>query len=313
ATPEKIPVDVIFVIDASGSMFGEAAIVQDNMNQFSQRVIDEGVDLRTVVITRAAFVTVPPPLGVDPERYLFLESRVESNDALVHLLKRYPDYKDFLRPNAETHFVAVTDDESWLTPSCFHASMTALLNHDFVLHSVASEDTKGTDDTLPAIDGTCDCAPAVDWNTYHPSVCGHYSPPTGGRCATAARVGSAYNALAKHTGGLTHSICSTDWTVLFDRLTETVVESALPCALAVPEPPDGFKINLSKLEVRRTLGDGQPVLLERSPDDTCSTGEWYLDETGDQSMIQLCQAACEAGREDEGTIEITWPCGVPIL
>ncbi|MCZ7681451.1 MAG: hypothetical protein M5U28_22715 [Sandaracinaceae bacterium] len=106
------PVDIIWIIDNSGSMDGEARIVQDNINNFAMAIGASGIDYHVVVMTSMGFVSVPPPLGTDATRFRFANVDVQSNDGLVDLVDNFSAYSDFLRPEAITHFIAVTDDES---------------------------------------------------------------------------------------------------------------------------------------------------------------------------------------------------------
>jgi hypothetical protein len=71
------PLDIIWIIDNSGSMDGEARIIQDNLNSFVTAVEASGVeDYRVIVITQAGFVSVPPPLGTDAARFRFVDFNV---------------------------------------------------------------------------------------------------------------------------------------------------------------------------------------------------------------------------------------------
>ncbi|MEM9193181.1 MAG: hypothetical protein AAGF12_28665 [Myxococcota bacterium] len=50
------PVDVIWVVDRSGSMRGEADIVQSNINNFATAIGMSGIDYRVVMISSMEFV-----------------------------------------------------------------------------------------------------------------------------------------------------------------------------------------------------------------------------------------------------------------
>jgi hypothetical protein len=60
--------DIIIVIDNSVSMFNEIASVQENMNAFSQQIIDADVDPHVIMVSgfpgnSDSGICVPPPLG----------------------------------------------------------------------------------------------------------------------------------------------------------------------------------------------------------------------------------------------------------
>ena len=221
------PVDIVWVVDSSGSMDNEAARVQENMNRFATDILAAGIDPHVVVITDPDYVTVPPPLGTDPEHYRFVDRGVSSNAPLERLLSEWDRYADFLRPDAVTHFVAVTDDESDLNAAAFDAEMTARLGHEYTFHAIASEDTGG-----------------------------------GRECAGAADVGYQYHALSRMTDGLEISICTSDWSGVFDELTRHVTETApLPCDFVIPEPPEDETLDYDRVNVEYTPSTGDPYLI----------------------------------------------------
>ena len=51
-------------------------------------------------------------LAKDASRYKHVAVEVDSWRALTELRDHFGDYKSFLRPDAPTHFVVITDDES---------------------------------------------------------------------------------------------------------------------------------------------------------------------------------------------------------
>jgi hypothetical protein len=326
---ERAPVDLVIAVDASGSMGDEAARVQDNLNRFSESVDAAGADLRVVLITRASFVSVPPPLGTDAGRFRFIEAPVESNDALTYLLGHFEDYNDFLRPNATTHFLVVTDDESFFSPSCFLSMMTERLGHPFHYHAIAAENASmaPAEQSLPVVDpAACTCAPmtpierpingyAVYGGQMSTPGCAFQAPPGvyGNGCLGSAAAGDRHVALAQATGGLVASICATDWSSTFDALSAAVTRSALPCAVDVPDSPDGYAVDLDELRVAHTPEGGTPNAFTRATDATCGDGDWYLDSGATPARVQLCADVCAEVSSEGGALSLEWECGVPIL
>ena len=281
----KKPVDIIWVVDSSGSMDGEAAIVQENMNAFAASIAASGLDYRVVVISTKSFVNVPDPLGSDATHFLFVEEDVGSDEPLDALIERFGDYSSFLRPNAITHLVAVTDDEARkeggffasdrepLTRDWFLAEMSRLLGHEFTLHAVASPSPK---------------------------------------CKGAANPGVIYDLLVTATSGLSFSICATDWSPLFTQLSSAVTSSApIECAFDLPPPPDGQTLDKDKVNVNFTVNGASAatVIGRTSGADKCQAGGWYYDNADAPKRIQICDSTCtEIRKQSEVAIDIQLGC-----
>jgi len=287
--PAFAPVDVIWIVDSSGSMHDEATRVQENINAFARGLESATVDYRVIVITSALYLTVPEPLGSSP-RFLFIDQFVASHEALLLLLDLYDRYGDFLRSNALTHFVVTTDDESRLSAEAFLPAMEAKLGHSFVAHAIAS----------PMVEPTF-LNPAGACRTGAGELDGAIAP------------GLEYYQLANLTGGLTLSICSTDWGRLFDRLTERVaVRTRVACGFVLPAPPSGMVFDRNLVNVILTRPDGTREVLPYRPSPSgggCDGGGWYYDYPPAPSQVVLCAESCERAMSIEGArIEIAFGC-----
>lgn len=292
AEPSIAPVDIIWVVDSSGSMDNEAKRVQDNLNGFSTAMGKAGIDYHVVMITSSAFVTVPPPLGTSPN-YKFIDRMVNSNEPLQVLLDEFPKYSSFLRPLAVTHFVGVTDDESDpLTAPDFYSQMLTKLGHKFKFHAIASEKVAPTF-TNP--EGACQTTAF---------------PPEG-----AAAPGIQYYKLADATGGLKFSICTSDWSKLFADLTaEVAVAAKLPCVFTLPVPDMGT-IDPGKVNVNYTKGSGGTTTLVYvgSKEGCTSAGGWYYDDPAKPTKAILCDASCTTVSADKGgKIDVALGCATKI-
>jgi hypothetical protein len=285
------PVDIIWVVDSSGSMDNEAKRVQDNLNGFSDAMGKAGVDYHVVMITSSSFVKVPPPLGTSPN-YLFIDRMVNSNEPLQALLAEYPKYSSFLRPLAITHFVGVSDDESDLAAVDFYTQMSMKLGHGFKFHAIASEKVTPTF-TNP--EGACQTTGF---------------PPEG-----AAAPGIQYYKLADATGGLKFSICTADWSGLFKTLTAAVAVAAkLPCTFKLPVPDMGT-VDPGKVNVNYTKGSGgTSTLVYVANKEACtSAGGWYYDNPAMPTHAILCPTTCTAVSADKtGKIDIALGCATKI-
>jgi hypothetical protein len=291
AEPSIAPVDMIWVVDSSGSMDNEAKRVQDNLNGFSAEMGKAGIDYRVVMITSSSFVKVPPPLGTSPN-YKLIDRAVNSHEPLQAVLDEFPKYGSFLRPLAITHIVGVTDDESDLKAEAFYMQMQMKLGHGFTFHAIASEKVAPTF-TNP--EGACQTSGF---------------PPEG-----AAAPGVQYYLLADATKGLKFSICTADWSGLFKTLTAAVaVKAKLPCAFTIPKPDMG-EIDPTKVNVNYTKGTGgTETLLYVGSKDGCAGGPgWYYDDPMKPTTVLLCPATCTVVSADlKGKIDVALGCATKI-
>ena len=147
---EERPVDVIFIIDNSGSMSEELIAVERNINQnFAQIIEQSGADYRVIMLTDhgsdSLAVCIEPPLAASPcsdstlatgstmgapansERFFHYDINVQSTDSVCLMLQHYEHpmtgplpqtgaeaaptgWNEWLRPTALKVFVEITDD-----------------------------------------------------------------------------------------------------------------------------------------------------------------------------------------------------------
>ena len=289
------PIDIIWVVDSSGSMSNEAERVQENLNTFSGAIGMVGLDYRVVMITTSGYVAVPPPLGGSPN-YLLIDRSVSSNEPLQAILDEWENYRHFLRRTAITHIVATTDDESDLAWEDFDRQMLTNLERNYTFHAIASERVAPTF-TNPA--GACSS--------------GGF-PPDG-----AAAPGEEYYELAMARGGLIFSICTADWSGLFSTLTAAIaVPRALPCVYPIPPPPEGMELDPMRVNVGYTPGGStdQRIIpyVGTSDGADCTAGGWYYDDPATPSSILLCPSTCaEVGGDASGRVDIVFGCQTFII
>ncbi|MET0341788.1 MAG: hypothetical protein ABW252_12360 [Polyangiales bacterium] len=279
------PIDVVWIIDTSGSMRDEAAQVQANIAGFMRDFEQSSADTRAVMITEND-PALGSALAADP-RYRFVRSKVGSRELYEVALETFGSYRDFLRPGALTHFVMVTDDNDRTAAETFRTQMEQQLGHAFIQHAIASEDVNGR----PCRSEAC----------------------TGLLClGGAAAVGATYNTLADLTEGEKISICSTDWTEVFGRLRDAVLASALPCSFAIPEV-SGITFDPALVAAVYTSPSGDDRELPKADSlKSCGTRlAWHYDDEARPSSIVLCAAACEEARKG-GSIDIQFGCE-PVL
>lgn len=315
STVEPIPVDIIVVIDNSGSMTEEAAEVQRNINDFAAIIGASGLDYRVILIsdrdTSRNGVCVPAPLGSGPPdctsgpegRLRAVHQRVGSTNGPSLKLSTYPMWSDFLRFEAAKVFLWITDDESAMASDAIRSGLDAL---------------------EPA---------GMFSRTIHNAIVGYYgdTPDTwatrgAGSCPSLARPGVRYlrltnclrddgTAIADCTSGLSARVCETDWTPIFMDIARGVVAGVpVVCEFAVPDPPEGFTLDLDMIRVTWRSGDVLRMELRRVPDAAvCSDDGWYFDDPSAPTLIVLCPDLCRAVQADpDARLDVALGC-FPLL
>lgn len=279
ATPVEVfrPIDIVWAIDTSESMYEEAAIVEASLNDFVASLLGSGLDLRVVMLADET-VCVPPPLSggltcpdENGERYMHLVRQVYSRNAMELLMEYWWGYESFLRDNGLLHIIVVTDDESHQEPSYLADSLPALGHEEFVFHAIAS------------MEGAC-------------------TGPHG----NAVREGVHYRNLAEMSGGTTANICNADWDPIFEAIGSNVATSAeLPCEFGVPELGDSVRIDFTDVDVTR---NGEPLPPVTSAGACAREAGWYFDNPAAPTAIHICPTLCGEGFDDEDEISIVFNC-----
>jgi len=279
AENKKTPADIIFAIDNSGSMDFEESQVQSNMNTFSNKIIQSGVDAHVVLISNND-ICIAAPLGSGqcPDdsklpKYLHVNVGVGSNDALAKILSTHEQWKDVMRPDGRKHVIVVSDDNaSGVVAAGFHSMFKALgpSYQDYFFHAIV-----GTWDVTNV--GKC----------FGDAFC----------CATIAAEGKEYKTLVGWTGGVLGPLCdngSQKFNELFDALSKDVIEQApILCEWTIPEPM-GMDLDFGKVNVDYLDGKGGS---ESKPkvnglDDCLGLEAWYYDNNAMPTKIFACPALC---------------------
>ena len=279
------PQDIVFAIDTSGSMVQESAFVQEQMNSFSIQITAANVDARIILLAEyppfgfGPGVCIDPPLGSggcpatdsNPPEFLHVpDSDIGSTDSLMRLIELYPGYAPFLRPNAVTHLVVVSDDNSALPADDFINQWTALSPNlvNFVAHGIVSSDDP---------DAACDAGTAC--------------------CTLAASQGTVYQELIMQTGGVEGNLCDQEFQPIFQAVAQQVVAGAtLSCSYVIPEPPEGETFDKDQVNVEFEDGMGGSLEIGRVNDPSfCGdvTDGWYYDDPDDPKVINVCPQTCD--------------------
>ena len=286
AMNKKQPADILFVIDNSGSMQIEAGSVKANMNAFSTKIINSGIDVHVVLISDIAGDTgmcIAPPLGGggcpaqdnNLPTFLHINDSVGSNNALQKLLDHHADWKDQLRPDASKHIVVVSDDNSDLGANAFDAAFKALDPgyKDYKFHAIVGQKSIDSD-------------PLWCLNSVENGLC----------CGFTAAVGKVYIDLINKTGGVYGDLCKQDFTPVFTTLSTEVIQNAgLACEWEIPKPMDEDIIDYEKVNVEFDDGKGNvlPIGKVDSPA-ACAdvTDGWYYDDPNTPTKILVCPQTC---------------------
>lgn len=305
-----LPVDIIWIIDNSSSMVEEIGIIEENINAFAEFIRVSGIDYRVVVIAAEEDITspnpfgggelisyygvcVPPPLSdafgcpdTDSGVYQHVRTTVDSTNALEVFTTTYPSFRDFLRPEAVTHIIVVSDDESAMSAGTFLSTLDGLGGpisgrEDVIIHSIVAQS-----DNV----GACLFPPCP------PDQCG-------------ASEGRTYISLAAQTGGVNNSVCLSDWSPIFDAIGENVIEGTqLPCRYFVPEPDNNtIEVDPDETNIYFVDGDGERTLVPNvNGVNDCNGGRgWYFDNPASPTFISLCPDTCG---QVEGEIEFEFGC-----
>lgn len=302
-TANKGQVDIIFVIDTSGSMTEEVVQTKTNINGFATTIGQSGLDYQVIMIaargTGGLQICVPPPLGGancadNPPLFHHINQSVASTNSLSLALSTYDsanaalNWSKYLRPTATKVFIEITDDNSSLAYTSFDTQLLA---------------------KAPAgMFGT-----TQDRKYIFDSICGWLDPSailSNTKCPSAVNIGSAYQNLSVLTKGIVDSVCKTSYQGVFQNIAKGVA-GKLGCQFDMPKS-NGNPIDPNKVVVRYTPGSGPAKNLTQVTDASkCAQfpDAWYYDNNTTPTKILLCSGACATvGADTAGKIEIVAGC-----
>jgi hypothetical protein len=326
------PVDIIVVIDNSGSMQDEIDAVEQNINvNFANTLQANDVDYRVILISRhererrqtSICVTAPlsanatcPPMPDQPaftEHFYQYSLKVDSLNSLVLVIDTFDatvqdefdlapmGWGAWLRPNASKVFLEITDDDSLeMSAAEFTAAITAKSAQfgtpeapKFRFHSIVGIGEKPT--------------PTEAWLPDEPL---QTSECTGNE-DTVENAGPVYQELSRATGGLRFPICQyTAFDTVFDEIAKNVASSAvIACEFPVPAPPAGKTLDLSTVAVSYTPdGTTPPKTFGQARNlAECVPDAFYVDSATNQ--IVLCPETCAAAQRGSAPkIDVLFTC-----
>ena len=293
AQTTKPKVDIIFVIDNSGSMGEEMAQVQANINTFAGKIGGSGLDYQVLFIVRKGTsnlrICVPEPLAGPgcadaPPRFRHIDQSVASDNSLSLILSTYDSqtpniaWGQYLRADAFKVFIGVSDDgSSDMNANTFDADLIAkgagqfgtAQQRNYVYHAICS---------------------------WKPGT----TPPSNERCDTSDGNGIQYQNIALLTGGIIDSVCKTDYSSVLDNIGKGIVDR-LACELGYPTAEAA---DPTKVQVRFTPAGGgaAQTLVQVTDASKCDANPngWYYDDPSEPAKIILCKGICDTANSSQG-------------
>ena len=304
AKTEKAKVDIIFVIDDSGSMNAEMNQIKTNVNTFASKIGGIGLDYTVTFIVKKAnsptqtgnVICVPAPLaGANcadkAPTFHHVNQDVQSTDSLELILSTYDtSWKNYVRMDATKVFIEVTDDDSDMTETAFDTALLAkapagmfgtAAKRNYIFHSIISKPF----------------AAAV---------------PSTAVCAGAAGSSVPYQKLSVLTGGIIDEVCKTDYSAVLNNIAKGITDK-LGCEVGYPSSAEA---DPTKVAVTFTP-KGQPAQTLTQVTDASKCGAiadaWYYDDPAKPTKIILCPAMCStANAAIEGKLDALVGCkGAP--
>lgn len=333
ATRERLPVDIIWIVDNSASMQPAVAEVQAGLNTFANLIGAKGIDYKVVMLSKRGTtpsgnrypICIPPPLaGADcgnGPRFFHASLDVKSTQPLEQFLGTLDQTAGYtatddrgseawsqeLRPNATKTIVVVTDDNSRFSATSFETFPGGKNPYNST--------------TLPP--GVLDPSRGNQFKGYvFNGIYGWGSPTVPAlRCtypngSQPAASGEVYTELVTKTGGVRAKICdgAAAWGPFFDGVAKAVeTTSRIACELAIPRP-DGGVLDPEAVNVRVSDGTNQAVMVPRVANEAAcgSAAGWYYDDPNTPSKVLLCPASCDAaqskGGETPPKIDVLFGC-----
>lgn len=322
----KQPIDIVLVLDNSGSMADELDAVERNINvNFTEVIEESGVDYRVILLSRhrradrndseeaSTSICVQQPLSglaecpadkpVLSSRFFQYSIKIESDDSFSRILETFnrPEtrfdatdvgWSEWLRPSARKVFLEFTDDNASMPVDEFVQELVDMAPEHF------GSDPEQPQFVFHSIVGARENTPELAVYSPEDPVQLELCEGNGNKVENA---GVSYQELSRLTGGLRFPLCQfQDYDVVFRTIAENVVTlSGDPCVFEIPDPPEGKELDLGKVGISFSGGEGEPEvgLGQAANEQECQAEAFYIQ--GDS--VHLCPESC---REVKGLAEV---------
>ncbi len=313
ARVEEKPVDIIFVIDNSGSMDDEIVGVQNNINaNFAQIIETSGIDYRVIMISRhgrasSNDICVSSPLSgtncspvpdnpVNGPRFFHYDYGISSTDSLQRIFWTWdtpgphgasPDgWRGWLREEAFKVFVEITDDGSVAElPGGIEPTAENFERLLFELEPQHFGRPGRRNYRFHSIVGLGANDPAADpWLPVQ--------PVENSVCPDAVRPGIEYQRLSVATGGLRYPVCQwQSYDPIFEDIAKGIIDEArINCEIAFPEVPEGTAVDPNAIALQYVDPPGSlPRLITSANVNMCGDSNFYVED----GVIKLCPLLCQ--------------------
>lgn len=344
AVLETEPVDIILIVDNSGSMDEELMSVEANINQnFATILESSGVDYRLIAISRhrdddntslcvsaplSTLTSCPAEAPGISERFYHFDTKIESDDSFDRILDTY------MAPFGGACQSTCDNGETSEDDGDDNSGSTALGWHEWLRPGAKKVFLEMSDDTEDMPAGTfvqllTEMAPEFGTPDapsfiFH-SIVGLAGKPVASEaylpsepiqtevCPDVTTAGQIYQELSIMTGGLRFPICEfANYDVVFNRIAEDVIVRAqLACDFAIPATPDGRTLERDKIAVSYSSGDTLVADFGQVLDPAaCLPNAFYIE--GDR--VVLCPEACEAVSMDvQASVDVLFTCESTII
>jgi hypothetical protein len=139
-----------------------------------------------------------------------------------------------------------------------------------------------------------------------------------GKCTgngdTVTNAGPTYQDLSIRTGGLRFPICQfTGYDVVFKTIANDVIsKTTVACDFAIPAPPPGKTLDLSKVAVVYTPGNSMPAtkFLQVTDPSKCDASTFYIQN----NRVYLCPIPCATVQADgKAQVDVSFECQSTIV
>ncbi len=341
-----IPVDVIIVIDNSGSMTEEIQAVQNDINANFANILDgAGVDYRVILVASHGKLSDqsvcieaplsgipmggcanPPPQPANTDKFFHYSREIASKDAWCRILRTVDGAEDdefglavdgwqqWLRPGSFKTFIELSDDRAQCTvnnaaytdTNTLAGSTAAANKFDAALRALYPQHFGSSPNTRNYL-----------WHSivglaYNDPPDQPYQPKdpfVTGKCPQGENPGYGYQALSILTGGTRFPLCNTaSYNAVFQTIADSVIASAkLTCEFDVPPPPEGKTLDEESVTVTFTpMGMGLPVDFTKVDGPADCNAGSFYLAN---ELVILCPAACDSIQGDQdATVAVKFTC-----